>query len=57
MSEWGQSLALKECEPRFPHPPHTSCTRGYQAALVGKDVSSGRYDLQEGQLQPWIEPC
>jgi len=41
MSEWGQSLALKECGARFPLSPRTSCTRDCQAALVGKNVSSG----------------
>ena len=41
MSEWGQSFALKECGSRFPLSPRTSCRKDCQAALVGKDVSSG----------------
>jgi len=31
----------KECGARFPLSPRTSCTRDCQAALVGRDVSSG----------------
>jgi len=50
MSEWGQSLMLKECGPRFPLLPHTSCTRDRQAALIGKDVSSGYSHLISHQV-------
>ena len=45
-----------ECELRFSVSCRTSCTRGCQAALVGKDVSSGCYDRKKAIYSPGLNP-
>jgi len=42
----------KECGPRFPLSPRTSCTRDCQAALVGKNVSSGVMTRKKASYSP-----